>query len=140
MVKSHGFLSDFLLLWWTVGDGGARSHRLLLCSAPVPNLIPTTILTAMQLAWMMCKNFKELLLASALRDAHPIMHSHLCMFLSMSSSSKGENAANDEGQFAGMKRSFCRVQVDGVELFLPAGLDSSRVTSGCQVRGESRGG
>ena len=33
-----------------------------------------------------------------------------------------ENAANDEGQFAGMKRS-C-IHVDGVELFLPAGLDS----------------
>ena len=58
-----------------------------------------TILTEM-LAWMRCKVFKELRLASALRDAHPIMHAHLCMFSAMSSSNTGGNAVYDEGLFA----------------------------------------
>ena len=37
---------------------------------------------------------------------------------------QGGKVADDEEQFARMKRTFCCVQVDGVELFLPAGLDS----------------
>ena len=121
--------------WGMEGQG----HATFYSAKPGSKSRAHHFLTAM-LAWWRCKVFKELRLASALccllHDARPIMHSHLCMFLAVIIQ-QWENAANDEGQFAGMKRS-C-IHVDGVELFLPAGLDSrGRVTSGCQVRGESR--
>lgn len=122
--------------WGMEGQG----HATFYSAQPGSKSRAHHFLTAV-LAWWRCKVFKELRLASApllplarCTSHHALPSKYVFSYVIIQ---QWENAANDEGQFAGMKRS-C-IHVDGVELFLPAGLDSrGRVTSGCQVRGESR--
>ena len=138
MVKNHGFLLDFLLLWWTVGDGGGKV-------TPTPELLsprsqisgpPSTILPSCSDEVRFSKN-SGLHLPLARCTSH---HALPSMYVLSYGIIPVGAYPHYEGQFVDMKRPFCWVYADGVDIFLPVVLLSRQqgVTSVCQVRGESK--